>query len=875
MSGEQTPVSIILTPTARLARAEKHRQALAQQAAGHAAWRPADVLPFASWLGRLREDWFLRAEAPAVPISASQALAIWQRVIDRDVFIGEPRVADLAAASWRLLHEFRIDAPRDWAEPLLSEDSRAFHDWCERFEAHCDQHGLIDEWRFAAQVPELIEAGVVPLPDTIALEGFELPMTPLQRAILDAAEAAGTRIERRRGGALPGGLDTALEVEEDSDELMAAARWARERLTEQPEQRLAVVVPGLRERLGSVERIFRQVFDPPGFSLEAQRDEPWHISLGPSLSRWPLMADALALFRIDPHRMSQPQARSLLRSPYLAGWDEEARARSDALGEVALRLPYWLHAGQLAWRAGKSEARLLAQRLAEWEALRREHRDAAWPSTWVARFQKELEAIGFGRGRPLDSREFQVLQRFHDLLEDFSALDLVQDRPMARGTALARLGERAAAASFRERNPGAPVEILGVEEALGSRFDAIWITGLDHQTWPSATRRDPFIPARLQSAVPAATAEGALARARAELDGLMQSAPVVVGSFSRGSDDEKRHLTTLLTDTVVEARETERSIEPASMEHIPDDTVAPAHPGGELRGGTSVLQRQSDCPFKAFAETRLAAENIDPPRPGLDARDRGSLVHRALEHFWRDLDGLAALEALGDTGRRERIAAARDAALEEFAQRSPLALSDAGRSIEARCLERSLERWLDIERSREAFTVTALERPIELEFAGLTLTGKIDRVDELEGGGTVIIDYKTGASGKNGWAPDDRLADVQLPAYAAGLEPRPAALAFARLRPDSLGFDGLAEVDAGIPGLQVIGRIGGRSKFSAVEDWPSLVDDWRERLERLAVEFKAGRAEVAPRDNQVCNYCHLHAFCRINERVSLPGADDE
>src|SRR5699024_2189125 len=258
-------------------------------------------------------------------------------------------------------------------------------------------------------------------------------------------------------------LATVEEHPEDEDELRAAARWARARLEEDADQSIAIVVPGLRERLGAVERIFRQVFDPPGFALERRRDEPWHVSLGPPLARWPLIADALALLKLDLQRISQPQAAQLLRSPFLAGWEEEAGARAAALAALARRRPYWLHTGQLAWQAGDSGAPGLSARLGAWELLRRQHRDAALPSQWVARFQTELETLGFGRGRGMDSAEFQALQRFHDLLEDFSALDLVIERPLARAAALRRLSESAASASFRERNPGAPVEILGVD----------------------------------------------------------------------------------------------------------------------------------------------------------------------------------------------------------------------------------------------------------------------------------------------------------------------------------------------------------------------------------------------------------------------------
>jgi hypothetical protein len=258
MSGEQIPEETILTPTARLARAEKQRQALARKSAGEQAWRSPEVLAFSSWIGRLRDDWFLTARSPRVPISASQALVLWQSVIDRDVFIGEPRVAEMAAASWRMIHEYRIDAPSDWPELSLSEDSRHFRDWAARFLQRCEARELIDEWRFAARLPELIEAGEIGLPERLRLSGFELPMTPLQQAIVNAAAAAGTRVERERSEQAAGSPEAVTACAEDADELLAAARWARTRLEENVDQGIAIVVPALRERLGAVERVFRR-----------------------------------------------------------------------------------------------------------------------------------------------------------------------------------------------------------------------------------------------------------------------------------------------------------------------------------------------------------------------------------------------------------------------------------------------------------------------------------------------------------------------------------------------------------------------------------------------------------------------------------------
>lgn len=191
------PDRLVLTPTARLARDRSRTLAEQMSAAGSGAWFPPQVLSFSAWLTALRDDYLLSDDDPRVPISAGQALLIWQGLIDREVFVGEPRVAELAQRAWRLIHEHDLMAPQDWPALWLSEDSRRFRDWAARYREACSRRALIDDWAFAAEVPSLIVEGRISTPETIELDGFDLPLTPLQRNILDACAAAGTRISRR------------------------------------------------------------------------------------------------------------------------------------------------------------------------------------------------------------------------------------------------------------------------------------------------------------------------------------------------------------------------------------------------------------------------------------------------------------------------------------------------------------------------------------------------------------------------------------------------------------------------------------------------------------------------------------------------------
>ena len=164
-----------------------------------------------------------------------------------------------------------------------------------------------------------------------------------------------------------------------------------------------------------------------------------------------------------------------------------------------------------------------------------------------------------------------------------------------------------------------------------------------------------------------------------------------------------------------------------------------------------------------------------------------------------------------------------------------------------------------------------------MSFEGLELDGKIDRLDRLPDGRVMLIDYKTGRASRSGWLPEARIVDPQLPAYALSMSPAPAAIAFARIRPDDVRFEGLADRDTGTSGVIPLGDA--RSGYRELDSWQELLTAWREHLDALARDFLSGCAPVAPRDGDVCATCHLHALCRIRDRDPYrdgeEGSEDE
>ena len=79
-----------------------------------------------------------------------------------------------------------------------------------------------------------------------------------------------------------------------------------------------------------------------------------------------------------------------------------------------------------------------------------------------------------------------------------------------------------------------------------------------------------------------------------------------------------------------------------------EDGQAPALATKTPKGGTRILADQAACPFRAFARHRLAAEALEEPVEGLDARARGLLLHTLMKELWTELKGSAGL--VGDVG---------------------------------------------------------------------------------------------------------------------------------------------------------------------------------------------------------------------------------
>ena len=880
---------LILCATTRLAQTLR-----GEAAGGRAAWQTVCALTMSQWLATLADEALLSGVAmlPA-PLDPFAEKLLWEKVIAASLTEAAPLfdLPGMAASAAEALALVRIWKLRPGDGPL-SDEARLFVGWQAAFEQRCRAGGWIDPAGLHRQLISLIAAGHCRLPSLIVFAGFDR-YTPLELDLMAALRERGVRVENRPLGAVDRSRQQVTACADSAAECAAVAAWARARLAADPTCRLGIVAPdlaGVRDRL---EFLLEDALHPAYLRPDAaEQPRCFNFSLGRALADLPLIHVALELLTLGGRgKVEQSRLSALLLA---GGWSaSECEADERAQLDVALRrdLPYFTTLPallRLARRLGEKAAPLCPRSVAALAALV----DAAStagrklaPAQWAGVFRQCLSAAGWPGERALSSHEFQARRAFGEVLDAFGQLGALLG-PLTQPEALHRLRQLCRQRIFQPETRGQPaIQVLGVLESAGLAFDALWVMGMNDDRWPPPPRPNPLLPAELLRAAGAAhaSAEVELDFARRVHARLALAAPEVIFSYAQADGNRLLRPSPLLAGLpladvtaapVVTLAQLEAQQAGTACEQIDDACAPPVAAGEKVAGGSWLLRAQAICPAWAYYQYRLGAAAMETPVEGLDPAARGTLVHAALEALWTTLGGSAALAALGEAGRRPAIAAAVSQALAHFESKQHLTLPARFRLLEAARLEKLLAVWLSIEAQRgEAFEVIACEAPAEVEIEEIKVKMVVDRIDRLADGRQVIIDYKTGAAiDIKNWAAS-RLTEPQLPIYAALVNDEVAAVVFAKVLLDKPGFAGVAEEKDLLPGVSGVGDDKQKIFDPAVfPDWESVVRHWRDRLQAVAREVKAGQAGVMVADEKALQYCEVLPLLRLPERRRLLAA---
>ncbi|MGQ0653787.1 MAG: PD-(D/E)XK nuclease family protein [Betaproteobacteria bacterium] len=835
LAGDAAALTVV-TPNRRLAHALLAQYDAWQLARGREIWDAADIVPYAAFLQRNWEDAFYSDAGTTLPqlLAPAQEEQLWRQVVAGSGLIAVDETAARCREAWGLMHEWRIRPGN------VNEDAAAFASWAEAYARKAD----LD----AARLPDFLlgMAKDLALPATLVPFAFDI-LPPQTREFFEGLAAHGVEVlpvqpQAQRAQVSRSAFPSAKA------ELEHAAQWARARL-EGGAQCIGVVVPDLQLRRREVARVFGRIVAPA-----------FNISLGVPLADYPLVDAALALLELSQGDVRWEAASRLLRSPFLGGAEREAAARARL--EVRLRR-------KLAQRVSLAKLIAHAERTPGLRALLEKlygFRDqglfsAKTPGEWARHFSATLAAAGFPGERGLDSAEFQTQAKWHEALGEFARLDRVcRELPFGSGVGILR--KLCADTLFQPEGGDAPVQVLGVLESAGAQFDCLWLSGLTDEAWPLKPRPNPFLPVapQIRAGVPEASAESSLALDRRITEGWQRAAAEVVFSWPARQDDRELAPSPLIRGIAERAPEVPQVdrlrdlIFAAAKTEILEDRAAPPVRAPQVDGGTRVLSDQAACPFRAYARWRLRADGLEEPAEGLDASQRGALLHELMKHLWTALKDSTALER----DVEPCIEQAADAAVRE------LELEGRFADLERKRLAQLARDWLALEKTRPAFEVIGIEQKTSLGFAGLEFSARIDRMDRLSTGGHALIDYKTSRNpSPRHWEPP-RPDDPQLALYAVSAKEEVTAVAFAKVRPGEMRFMGFSRDEHALPRVQ------------KAKAWQPLLRAWKDEAESLGRSFAGGEAGVDPKkDLLTCRYCGLETLCRVYEKVNVLAEAEE
>ncbi len=862
----------LVTASNRQARLLRHQFSRAMLATGKTIWPTPAILPWQSWLIAAWEEQQFAQQSAVTLLNTAQQRQLWQSVIESSTyaqhFLQINPVVQQAIHTWEVCQSWQIPIFPEGV--YLNEDARAFRAWARQYQTILNERRWVDSTGIIqGLLPEQLDC------PGLIFYGFD-EYTPEQQQLITQLQALGTDVvlfnaENRNRTVCH------QQFGDSQEEIRAAAHWARQIIGQDNTVSVGIVVPDLHQRREQVVSIFEQVFHPGALLGQTAATRLYSLAPGRPLSDYPMIHAAVELLALGHRKHSMERLGELLRTVFIRGSESEQQARAQL--DAALRRSgeqHWQLSNLLRYSENnlqtREQAPLFLQILQQFQQSFQNIRKRQSPGDWASVFTDWLKLFGWPGERQPDSEEYQTLSAWRDALADLATLNNVL-KQCDYSTALFQLGRILADTSFQPETAETPIQICGLPGAAGMQYDYIRVIGIHDQVWPEPAKPNPFIPATVQreAKLPGATAAITLAQTRRLADQLIRSSYEIVFSFTAMQGEQECRPSPVLRQYPVEQAVPsiqdddykQSLLRSASIETLDDGDVPLLVEGGKTSGGSSILSDQAACSFRAFARHRLHAQGIAQVDIGLDPMVRGQLVHAVMQQIWQQLHDYGILQKTEWSDLQNLVSSVVNDVLKQQAYQQPETFTRQFVRMETQRLTKLALDWLQHERLRIPFKVLAIEQEKKTSLSGLGLRLRIDRIDQLEDGRLVILDYKTGNVKLSDW-DGERMNAPQLPLYAICSDGEVAALAWANLKKGQMGFTGLGTTEDLLPGVKAaVDKQTGEDLFgSRLHQWESILAD-------LATEFVNGHADVSPKDANACRNCDLHSLCRIHELSAI------
>jgi ATP-dependent helicase/nuclease subunit B len=783
--------------------------------------------------GGLHGEYFL--------LTPNQELFLWKQAIlsvSEDDVDAISQLARLAREAWFLMHSWSLNIRSE--KGLLSTDSILFSRWCKAYKRLCDDLSATDYARV------LSGSNYARLKETSFLNSGFLSPSPvvvrlLGQSVLDTNSHAAFNPE----------IYVPHAFESKEFELCEALAWADVIVSQTKEARVVIVLNTAVRKNQIVRRCCESVLGPT--LLDAQ--PRYYLAEGDLIATYPPIR--IALLALDLNLVTRWDVLSeFIRHPLLKGAGDEYQARvlldeklrNDNRFEIDLRMVI----DKLRRSAECPELLKILEHVVLTITETAYKRSIA---EWLVLVERFLSIIGVGPANVRTVLEKRLFDSWLSCCNELVQLDTLA-KPLRRLELCKLLKHKIEEKCLSSQPPKDGIFLVSASEACLIEPTHVWVLDADSETFSSRNKFCALLPLDLQrQAQMPFTDPLTTVKAMYKLQGAIGSFAIEHHvSFTNLEGDSRLPPSTLfptLEKATIERRQFFRhslwesnSIAFESYE----DTYGPALPTSEpAKAGVTFFADQSACAFRAFAKHRLRSTKLPEMQFGTTPAEKGMIVHELLAALWTTLKRFSVLRAMD---AHERLETIEEIVMEKY---KPLFYETRVEReiflIEKKRLTNVLKKWVDFELSRSdiEFEVLGVERQERFDVFGIPMNVRIDRVDRLQDGRLIVIDYKTGKCSANGWKVP-RMESPQLPIYALFLSMGAADdIAFAYVHGDQPDW------------------LSGLDKLS---DWDTACISWRDEIKNLAFEIRNGFAMVNPKTtHKTCVYCDQSLFCRIPERL--------
>lgn len=862
------PDDLLLTGNKRLIPFLYKAFAKYQQTQKKQVWCTPSFFTLTRWVEILWEKQFIEHTYFSLQLlSKQQECILWQRIIQQSTyfFLETAHTAKNAQQAWQLLQQAQIN----YLSPDFKQnnETKTWQTWASEFVNFCQNHALVDLSNAVNYLILLFSKQILHPPRRIFLIGFN-EINPQYKKLFKVLEEQHCDIfhyapvyhstKRER-----------LSLVDKETECQTMALWAYQAL--QQKKNIACIIPNLIEQRSYLLNTFSDVFN--ALAPNDKYPLPFNIAAGNPLLEFGLIQSAMNILSLEDIN-SFGQMNQLLCSPYLGGLQQEQSQRAQLDIYLRCYAENKLSLAQLVKMSHQHACPHFSGLITQLIHLIKKYpaEFLATPSFWSAHFAKKLHALAWPGERLLSRDEFQLLERWSKLLTEFASLDFILGE-ISQEKALLQLQEWVANTLFQAKTLHEPrIQVLGLLDSAGFYFDALWVMGLDDRTWPGTAKPNPFIPYILQRkySIPYASSEREHYFASLLTKKLMASSESIIFSYPA------QHLDQTLRPSVLI-----HSIPKIELEHLKlphyvalakkimatqqweyaiEEPVVPTQEEC-FTAGAQRLQSQAACPFQAFARWRLKAHFYPFPKNGLNARERGILLHQILEQFWNVVKDQKTLLAQTSHTLNRLLDTAINHSLQRLRKKRPLIFKPHFINLERQRLKILLKNVIRLEKERPVFFETQHETQRQLTLGTLSFRLRIDRIEKLNTNIAMIIDYKTGLPIKIDWL-EERCDYPQLPLYCLSYPDTVRSFALMHLRSNKITLQGISAEETAMKQLTPLKKL----KTSLVfNDWSDLLKHWQIALEKLVLEYQQGVAAVKPKHGaNTCRQCDLQLLCRVN-----------